>query len=44
MHFGLKETIIENIKNILFGFPQVEAAIIYGSPAKGNYQSWKDFF
>ena len=42
MQFGLKENIIENIKNILFGFPQVESVIIYGSRAKGNYQPGSD--
>jgi uncharacterized protein len=42
MQFGLKENIIENIKNILFGFPQVDSVIIYGSRAKGNYQPGSD--
>lgn len=42
MQFGLKENIIENIKNLLFGFPQVESVIIYGSRAKGNDQPGSD--
>lgn len=34
--FGLSETVIEQINGVLAQVPQVEAAIIYGSRAKGT--------
>lgn len=42
MEFGLKESITSSIKNILIDFPEVKAAIIYGSRAKGNYKPGSD--
>jgi predicted nucleotidyltransferase len=42
MRFGLKENITKSIENILTDFPQVEAVIIYGSRAKGNYRPGSD--
>ncbi|MFM7527286.1 MAG: nucleotidyltransferase domain-containing protein [Nodosilinea sp.] len=40
--FGLSETVIEQINGVLAQVPQVEAAIIYGSRAKGNYTPGSD--
>ncbi len=42
MQFGLKNDIVENIKNICSEFTQVDEAIIYGSRAKGNYKPGSD--
>ncbi|MDQ2720385.1 MAG: nucleotidyltransferase domain-containing protein [Bacteroidota bacterium] len=42
MKFGLKESIVEKINNLLSGFPEVESVIIYGSRAKGNYKPGSD--
>lgn len=36
--FGLKESVIESICNVLARHPEVEKAIIYGSRAKGTYK------
>lgn len=42
LRFGLKETTIEKICEVLAGFPQVEKAVLYGSRAKGNYKNGSD--
>ena len=42
MNFGLPDTLIEKIINILQNHPGVEEAIIYGSRAKGNYREGSD--
>jgi predicted nucleotidyltransferase len=42
MKFGLKQTTIQKIQNVLSTFPQVEEAIVYGSRAKGNYKPGSD--
>ncbi len=42
LRFGLKEDVIAKICAVLAGFPQVEKAVIYGSRAKGDYQSGSD--
>ena len=40
--FGLGECAIARIHAVLASYPQVEAAIIYGSRAKGNYRDGSD--
>lgn len=42
MRFGLPESTIEKISNVLARYPQVERAILYGSRAKGNYKNGSD--
>jgi predicted nucleotidyltransferase len=42
MRFGLKDATIKKIQSVLACYPQVEAAILYGSRAKGNYQNGSD--
>ncbi len=42
MKFGLKESVVEDIENILTDFIQVKTVIIYGSRAKGNYKPGSD--
>ena len=42
MKFGLKEKTIEQINQILAGYPQIKKAIIYGSRAKGNFKTGSD--
>lgn len=36
--FGLKESVIESICDVLARHPEVEKAIIYGSRARGTYK------
>lgn len=40
--FGLKETTIQRICEVLARYPQVQKAILYGSRAKGNYKEGSD--
>lgn len=40
--FGLKESTMEQIQAVLFRFPEVEKAIVYGSRAKGTQKSASD--
>ncbi len=40
--FGLKETTIRKICEVLARYPQVQKAILYGSRAKGNYKEGSD--
>lgn len=40
--FGLKDSIIEDIKNILKKYPEVEKAVIFGSRARGDYRKGSD--
>ncbi len=40
--FGLKPQIIEDIKDILKKYPEVEKAVIFGSRARGNYRKGSD--
>ena len=40
--FGLRDTDITEIKEILERFPEVESARIFGSRAKGNYKNGSD--
>ena len=40
--FGLSPDVVESIKGIISGFPQIEKVIIYGSRAKGTYKDGSD--
>ena len=40
--FGLTETTIQKISEVLARYPQVQRAILYGSRAKGNYKNGSD--
>lgn len=40
--FGLKEEVIEQIQDVLRRHPEVEAAVLYGSRAKGTYHEGSD--
>jgi len=40
--FGLSESTVSKIKQVLAGFPAVEQAKIYGSRAKGNHRHGSD--
>jgi len=40
--FGLPDTALSAIRQILADFPAVEKAILYGSRAKGNYRHGSD--
>ncbi len=42
MKFGLKEEIIEKIKNIFSKYSEIEKVILYGSRAKGNFKNGSD--
>ncbi|HET8860905.1 nucleotidyltransferase domain-containing protein [Marivirga sp.] len=42
MSFGLPDSLIEKITNILQNHSEVEEALIYGSRAKGNYREGSD--
>lgn len=40
--FGLKDSIIINIKDVLFKYDEIEKAMIFGSRARGNYKKASD--
>jgi uncharacterized protein len=40
--FGLKAEVIGQIHSVLRRHPEVEAAVLYGSRAKGNYREGSD--
>ncbi|HBI22347.1 MAG TPA: hypothetical protein DDY37_07190 [Legionella sp.] len=40
--FGLKESTINQIKEVFSSYPGIEKAVIYGSRAKGNYRNGSD--
>jgi predicted nucleotidyltransferase len=42
MPYGLSESTLEKINNVLQRYPQVSKAILYGSRAKGNYREGSD--
>ncbi len=42
LRFGLQETTIQKIHDVLARYPQVEKAVLYGSRAKGNYKNASD--
>ncbi len=39
---GLDIEIIDKLKKIFMGFPDIERVILYGSRAKGNYKNGSD--
>lgn len=42
MNFGLRESDLEYIVNVIRGFDEIEKAYIFGSRAKGNYKPGSD--
>lgn len=40
--FGLSESEIKALQNVLASFPEVEEAVIYGSRARGSYRISSD--
>lgn len=42
MPYGLKDKVIDRIKQVFASYPEVEEAILYGSRAKGNYSNGSD--
>ena len=42
MEFGLPDSTLATVRQILAACPQVETAILYGSRAKGNYKPGSD--
>lgn len=42
MKYGLSDSTIDKIRGVFGRYPQVEAAILYGSRAKGNYKNGSD--
>ncbi len=40
--YGLKPQTIQAINSVFSKFPDIEAAVIYGSRAKGNYHNGSD--
>ena len=42
MQYGLKEEVIEKINGIFAKYEAVEAVVLYGSRAKGNYKNGSD--
>ena len=42
MEFGLPEKTLATLRGILYQYPSVEKAVIYGSRAKGNYRRGSD--
>jgi predicted nucleotidyltransferase len=40
--FGLQESTLQKIREVLADHAQVEAAILYGSRARGNYKNGSD--
>lgn len=42
LRFGLKESVIREIRAVFARYPQVDKAILYGSRAKGNYKIGSD--
>jgi len=42
LRFGLKETTIQKICDVLARYPQVKKAMLYGSRAKGNFKKSSD--
>jgi type I restriction enzyme S subunit len=42
MQFGLKDSVIQDIKTILSAYAGVDSAVIYGSRAKGNFKPYSD--
>ncbi len=42
MKYGLPQSAIQKIKDVLSHYPQVDKAILYGSRAKGTYKNGSD--
>ena len=42
MKYGLKLSVVKNIKEVFSAFPEVEEVILYGSRAKGNFKNGSD--
>jgi predicted nucleotidyltransferase len=42
MIYGLKETVVKKIQQVLSCHPDVQQAVLYGSRAKGNYKLGSD--
>lgn len=42
MNYGLPQSIIQKICEVLSRYPQVDKATLYGSRAKGNYKNGSD--
>ena len=42
MMYGLKDQVIEKIKQVFALYPEVEEVVLYGSRAKGNYSKNSD--
>lgn len=42
MNFGLKQSDIEYIVDVIKKFPEIEKAVIFGSRAKGNHKAGSD--
>ncbi|MDQ3006117.1 MAG: nucleotidyltransferase domain-containing protein [Chloroflexota bacterium] len=42
MKYGLPQSAVQKICEVLNRYPQVEKAILYGSRAKGNYKNGSD--
>jgi predicted nucleotidyltransferase len=42
MNYGLPQSVIQKIREVLSRYPQVDKAILYGSRAKGNYKNGSD--
>ena len=42
MKFGLKDEVVQRINNVFEYFPEIDAAILYGSRAKGNFKPASD--
>ena len=40
--FGLKESIIDKIREVFSHYPEVKEVILYGSRAMGNYKNGSD--
>ncbi len=41
-NIGLKPAVIENVRAVFSGFPQIEEVILFGSRAKGTYKPYSD--
>jgi uncharacterized protein len=42
MPFGLQPEVLEQIRSVFAGYPEVETVILYGSRAKGNFKPGSD--
>ena len=42
MQYGLSDQTLKKIRDVLVRYPQVEAAVLYGSRARGGYQNGSD--